>query len=84
MARWRLNQAQKHFPEVIEKALTEGPQTITLRKGKSVVIAKSSPAKRKSHRRRPPTLEEVIRAAPRVPEFHIPRGDEVATPANLD
>ena len=80
MVRWRLSDAQKRFPEVVEKALTEGPQTIAVAHGRSVVVSsKSKPnGKRKPARR--PTLIEVIQAAPHVPEFKIPRRDEFPKP----
>ena len=76
MARWRLNDAQRRFPEVVEKALTEGPQTIAAAHGRSVVLSSKSRPKMTPKPSRRPTLAEVIQAAPRVPEFKIPRRDE--------
>lgn len=84
MARWRLNDAQKHFSEVVEKALTEGPQTITVAHGRSVVVFSKSKPKARPKLSRSPTLAEVIRAAPCVPEFKIPRHDEFPVPPNFD
>ena len=37
---WRLREAKNHFSQLVENALREGPQTITLR-GKPVVVVVS-------------------------------------------
>jgi hypothetical protein len=84
MARWRLNDAQKRFPEVVEKALTEGPQTIAVAHGRSVVVSSKSRPKARPKPPRRPTMAEVIRAAPCVPEFKIPRHDEFPVPPTFD
>jgi antitoxin Phd len=82
MPRWRLTDAQKRLPEVVEKALTEGPQTITVARGRSVVVSSRSLAKPRPKRRssRTPTVIQALLAAPHVPEFHIPRQSEFPEP----
>ena len=82
MSRWRMQDAEKHFSEVVEKALTEGPQTIAVAHGRSVVVSASGKEKGKPVRR--PTMAEVIRAAPCVPEFKIPRRDEYPVAPTFD
>jgi hypothetical protein len=81
MSRWRFNDAQKRFPEVVEKALTEGPQTITVAPGRSVVLASTAKAgNRRKPVRRGPTVIEALLNAPHVPEFTLPRNDEYPVP----
>ena len=84
MARWRLNEAQEHFPEVVEKALTEGPQTIAVAHGRSVVLSSKAKPKVRQKPARRPTIAEVIRHAPCIPEFRIPRHDEFPVPPTFD
>ena len=85
MARWRMNDAQRRFPEVVEKALTEGPQTIAVAGGRSVVVSSKSKTKTRSKQARRPTVIEMLLAAPHVPEFKIPRHqDEYPKPATFD
>jgi hypothetical protein len=38
-ANWKLREAREHFDEVIQEALTHGPQTIELDGGREVVLA---------------------------------------------
>ncbi len=89
MGRWRLNDAQKHLAEVVEKALTEGPQTIALTRGRSVVVtsgAKRSSGKTSAIRKTKgrPTVIQALLAAPHIPDFQIPRQDEYPTPPSMD
>jgi hypothetical protein len=85
MSRWRLNDAQKRFPEVVEKALTVGPQTIAVARGKSVVLSSTArPKNRRKPASRRPTVIEVLLAAPHVPEFKIPRHDEFPVPPTFE
>lgn len=61
---WQLQDAKNRFSEVVEKALTEGPQHIT-RRGKPavVVIAESEYRKAPKPRR---SLAEYLLSAPKV------------------
>lgn len=40
-ARWQLQQAKNHFSEVVERAIKEGPQTVT-KHGKDAVVIVSA------------------------------------------
>jgi hypothetical protein len=74
MARWRLTDAQKHLSEVLEKAFSEGPQTISMARGRSVVI---SPNRGRVSRKRPKlkSLAEVFAKVP-LAEILPPRSRE--------
>lgn len=69
---WQVQQAKNHFSEVIDRALTEGPQTVT-RHGKPVVqvVAVNEPQRQ---RRRGQAFEgdgffEFLMSAPKVEGF---------------
>jgi prevent-host-death family protein len=86
MAKWRLDDARRRFTEVVEKALTEGPQTIAVARGRTVVLS-SANGKKRSPRGKParaPTVLEALLAAPHDPEFRIPRQGEYPKPAKMD
>lgn len=76
MSRWRMQDAERRFSEVVEKALTEGPQTIAVARGRSVVVSLKGKGKGKAKPARRPTVIEALLAAPHVPEFKIPRREE--------
>ena len=61
---WGLQDAKNRFSEVVDKALTEGPQVVT-RRGQEVVvvIAKDELAKLRKSR---PSLVEFFRKSPLV------------------
>jgi prevent-host-death family protein len=59
---WAVAEAKAHFSEMIERALTDGPQTIT-RKGKqTVVVVSAEEWQRKT--RRAGNLAEFFAASP--------------------
>ena len=61
-ATWAVAEAKAHFSEMIERALTDGPQTIT-RKGKqAVVVVSAEEWQRKT--RRAGNLAEFFAASP--------------------
>ena len=59
---WAVASAKAKFSDVIERALTEGPQTITRRGRKAVVIVSAKDWERKS--RRKGNLAEFFAASP--------------------
>ncbi|MBI3375197.1 MAG: type II toxin-antitoxin system Phd/YefM family antitoxin [Betaproteobacteria bacterium] len=50
-ASWPLQKAKNQFSQVVERAMTEGPQTVT-RHGKPVVVVSAVAGKQKAKRRR--------------------------------
>jgi prevent-host-death family protein len=59
---WQLQEAKAKFSELVQKAIDEGPQTVT-RHGKDAVVVLSS----ESYRRlcdRTPDLKEVLMSGP--------------------
>ena len=59
---WQLQEAKARFSELVQKALDEGPQTVT-RHGRDTVVVLSSEAYRKLCEGRP-SLKEVLMSGP--------------------
>ena len=59
---WQLQEAKAKFSELVQKALDEGPQTVT-RHGKDTVVVLSSEAYRKLQEGKP-TLKQVLMSGP--------------------
>jgi len=57
--RWQLQDAKAKFSELVDKALHEGPQTVT-RRGKEVVVVLSADEYKKLAERRPSLLEVLM------------------------
>jgi prevent-host-death family protein len=80
MSSWQVQQAKAHFSEVMAKARTEGPQTIT-RHGKDEAVLLSV-GEFNLMKQRKPTLIEVLLGGPKFDDFEIPPNDE--TPRDVD
>ena len=50
---WQLQEAKAHFSELVNRALAEGPQTVTRRGREAVVIVAADSFRRTSSTRRP-------------------------------
>ena len=59
---WQLQEAKAKFSELVQKALEEGPQTVT-RHGKDAVVVLSVHEYRKLRERRP-SLKDVLMSGP--------------------
>jgi prevent-host-death family protein len=59
---WQLQEAKAKFSELVQKALDEGPQTVT-RHGKDTVVVLSSEAYRKLQEGKP-NLKQVLMSGP--------------------
>lgn len=59
---WTLADAKAHLSEVVESALTKGPQVITRRDWKAVVVVSAEEWERKT--RRQGTLADFFAASP--------------------
>jgi prevent-host-death family protein len=66
---WQLQEAKAKFSELVQKAIDEGPQTVT-RHGKDVVVVLSVQEYEKL-RQRKPSLKEILMSGPEG-EFDLP------------
>jgi prevent-host-death family protein len=80
MAAWQVQQAKAHFSEVLEKARTEGPQTIT-RHGKDTAVVLSAEEFARITGRKKSFIEHLL-GGPKLDDFEIPPADE--TPREVD
>lgn len=56
---WQLQEAKAKFSLLVDKALSEGPQTVT-RRGKEVVVVLSAEDYKRLEERRPSLLEVLM------------------------
>jgi len=66
---WQLQEAKAKFSQLVQKALDEGPQTVT-RHGKEVVVVLSLSEYEKLKQRKP-SLKEVLTSGPEG-DFELP------------
>ena len=59
MATWQLQEAKNRLSEVVERALHEGPQTVTKRGKEAVVIVSADTFKRLSQKRSKPKYNSL-------------------------
>jgi antitoxin Phd len=59
---WQLQEAKARFSELVQKAIDEGPQTVTRRGKETVVVLSVSEYARL--REREPSLKEVLMSGP--------------------
>ncbi|HEX4141407.1 MAG TPA: type II toxin-antitoxin system Phd/YefM family antitoxin [Candidatus Methylacidiphilales bacterium] len=76
---WQLQEAKNHLSEVVQRAITEGPQTIT-RHGKPAAVVISAEQYRREARRE--RLSRVLRACP-VKGWKIERSRDVGRTLKL-
>lgn len=71
MAMWQVQEAKVRFSEVIERARTEGPQTIT-RHGaeRAIVLSVEDYRALIAHR---PDFKSYLLGGPKVEDFSVPR-----------
>jgi prevent-host-death family protein len=72
---WKVAEAKARFSELIEKALTEGPQEVT-RHGKQAVVVLSADEWQRRTRRKGSLIEFLERSPLRGSELRIERLDE--------
>lgn len=66
---WQLQEAKAHLSEVVRRACTEGPQTITVRGEEKVVVVSQEDFTEDSKGRAPArSLYEILRNSPIRPE----------------
>ena len=72
---WGLKEARDHFSEVVERALTEGPQIVT-RHGKPVAQVVPFRQNARVNHGKTPSLYELLRSCPYDFSEIIPRRDK--------
>ena len=68
MSTWLLAEAESHFREVVEKALREGPQTIS-DNGTGVVVVSADEYQAMAKAR--PSFKDHLLGGPRVDDFMV-------------
>jgi len=81
MATWQVQDAKTRLSEVIERARTEGPQTITRHgKERAVVLSVEDYAALAA---RKPDFKAHLLGGPKVDDFHIERDGDSGRPVEL-
>ncbi|MEO5805986.1 type II toxin-antitoxin system Phd/YefM family antitoxin [Devosia sp.] len=70
MTRWQVQQAKSHFSELMDKAVTEGPQTIT-KHGAEVVVMMSTEEYRRLTGEKKSFIEHLL-SGPKFDDFELP------------
>ncbi|HVT80784.1 MAG TPA: type II toxin-antitoxin system Phd/YefM family antitoxin [Phycisphaerae bacterium] len=73
---WQLQEAKAKFSEVFDKALEDGPQTVTRRNKQRVVVISEKDYQKLKHSWKTPSLVEALLAIPKVRGFKIPERDK--------
>ena len=73
---WQLQDAKARFSELFDKAIADGPQTVTRRNKQAVVVLSQEDYDKLKHTRKAPSLVEALLAMPKVPGFKIPERDK--------
>ncbi len=76
--RWQLQEAKAKFSEVFDRAYSDGPQVVTRRNKKAVVILPEAEYAKlaNKHHQHMPGIVETFLAMPKVPGFKIPERDK--------
>lgn len=80
MRKWPVHKARARLGEVLERARTEGPQTITKRGSDHAVVLSMDQYRRLNQRT--PRLIEVLLGGPKLEDFEIQPNDD--TPRDVD
>lgn len=75
-SRWALQDAKNRFSEVVTKALTEGPQTVT-RHGRDAVVVLSAEEYRQTVKARPSLAQVLLTSPLRGAALDLSRADDV-------
>ena len=87
MATWQVQQAKTRLSEVIERAQTEGPQTITKHgKPRAVVLSASEYDALSSGKAKPKRdfVDFLMNAGPKFDEFEIERDKDTGRDIDLE
>jgi len=78
---WQLQEAKQKFSQVVQRALTEGPQTVT-RHGERVVVIISADEYRRLTEKKPSFLEFLM-SGPDLSALDLTRDDDLAREVDL-
>jgi antitoxin Phd len=78
---WQLQTAKQKFSELIERALSDGPQVVT-RRGREVAVVLAIEDYRRL-REGEPDFKRFLRAAPDFDVLELQRSEELARPIDL-
>ena len=81
MAYWPIQDAKAHFSEVIERARSEGPQTITRHGTERAVLLSIEDYQALAGRR--PDLKAHLLGGPKFDHFSIDRDQDTGRPIDL-
>jgi antitoxin Phd len=87
MANWQMREARARLGELIERAQTEGPQTITKNgKAKAVVLSADAYQEMKAHEKgqEPNLIEFLLNSGPKVDDFEIERDKSTGREIDLE
>lgn len=83
MAMWQIQQAKTKLSELIDKARSEGPQTIT-KHGKPRAVILSMEEYESMRRKKPTLIEFLLHEGPKFDDFDIERSKDVGREVDLD
>lgn len=81
MAKWQVQEAKTRFSELIDRAVSEGPQTIT-RHGAERAVVLSIEDFRALERLKPDFKAHLL-GGPKVDDFDVPRDSDVGRAVDL-
>ena len=81
MAHWPIQDAKAHFSEVIERAQSEGPQTITRHGAERAVLLSVEDYRALSGKK--PDLKAHLLSGPKFDDFSIDRDHDIGRPVDL-
>jgi prevent-host-death family protein len=81
MAKWQVQEAKTRFSELIDRALTEGPQTITRHGAERAVVL--SVEDYRALQALKPDFKAYLLGGPKVDEFDVPRDRDIGRAAEL-
>ncbi len=83
MAMWQIQQAKTKLSELIDKARSEGPQTIT-KHGKPSAVVVSMEEYESMRRNKPTLIEFLLHEGPKFDDLDIERSKDVGREVDLD
>jgi prevent-host-death family protein len=81
MAKWQVQEAKTRFSELIDRALTEGPQTITRHGAERAVVL--SMEDYRALQALKPDFKAYLLGGPKVDEFDVPRDRDIGRDVDL-
>ena len=84
MKTWQVQEAKTHFSEVIERAQSEGPQTITRHgRPRAVVLSADAYAALENRKPEPNFIDFLLDSGPKFEDFEIDRDKDTGRDIDL-